>query len=161
MIKLNKVLCAVATIVAVPAFAQVMPAAKYVQIAGASDMFEIQSAKAMLESTQDPKIHAFAQMMVQDHGKSSVQIKAAAARSHVMAPPPMLMPLQVELLAELQAEIGAARDATYIAQQRAAHNQALSVQKAYAQDGTAPALRMTAASIVPMVEHHIEVLKSM
>jgi putative membrane protein len=61
--------------------------------------------------------------------------------------PPMLMPLQKEMIAQLRAEQGPTRDAAYLAQQRAAHGQALSVQKAYAMDGTAPALRAAATKI--------------
>ena len=48
-------------------------------------------------------------------------------------------------------ESGPARDATYIAQQKASHNQALAVQKAYATDGAAPALKAATAGIVPVV----------
>ena len=82
-------------------------------------------------------------------------------QSHVMAAPPKLNPMQTELIAELKAESGTARDATYIAQQKAAHGQALAVQQAYAMDGTAPALKAAAADIVPVVQHHIDMLKDM
>ena len=149
-----------AVLIASPAFAQVMTPRDYVATASASDLYERQSAQLVLESTQDPRIRSFAQMMLQDHGKSSAAVKAAAAKSRVSAPP-MLMPLQTELLAELRAETGAARDATYVAQQKAAHNQALAVQKAYAAQGTAPALKTAAVKLVPVVEHHIAMLKMM
>ncbi len=150
-----------AALLAAPAYAQVMAPAEYVATAGASDLYEQQSAQLVLESTQDPKVRSFAQMMVQDHGRSTANVKAAAAKSRLSAPPPMLMPLQTELLAELRAETGPARDATYVAQQKAAHNQALSVQQAYAAGGTAPPLKAAAAKIVPVVQHHIAMLKMM
>jgi hypothetical protein len=35
------------------------------------------------------------------------------------------------------------------------------VQKAYAAEGTAPPLKAVAGGIVPIVEHHIEMLKTM
>ena len=82
-------------------------------------------------------------------------------RSRVRVAPPKLMPLQQELITELRAETGPARDAAYVAQQKASHGQALAVQKAYAMEGTAPALKTTAAAIVPVVEHHIMMLKAM
>lgn len=147
--------------IAMPAVAQVMPAREYVAIAGASDLYERQSSQIVLETTQNPQIKSFATMMIADHGKSTADVKAAAAKSKVKAPPPMLTPLQTELIAELRAESGPARDATFVAQQKAAHGQALAVQKAYAMDGTAPALKAAAATIVPVVEHHIEMLKTM
>ncbi|MGJ3626887.1 DUF4142 domain-containing protein [Sphingomonas sp. MMS24-JH45] len=100
-------------------------------------------------------------MMIADHTKSTADVKAAAARSRVKAMPPKLTPLQQELVKELRAEEGTARDAAYIAQQKAAHGQALNVQKAYAMEGTAPALKTAAATIVPAVEHHIMELTAM
>ncbi|RZM37573.1 MAG: DUF4142 domain-containing protein [Sphingomonas sp.] len=138
-----------------------MTPAEYVMTAGASDLYEITSSQVLLETTQDPKLRAFAQMMITDHTKSTADVKAAAARSRVKAMPPKLTPLQQELVTELRAEQGTARDAAYVAQQKASHGQALNVQKAYAMEGTAPALKAAAATIVPVVEHHIMELKSM
>ena len=154
-------LFALSALVASPALAQVMTPAEYVKIAGASDLYERQSSQIVLQTTQDPKIRQFAQEMIADHAKSTADVKAAAARSHVAAAPPMLMPAQQELIAELQAESGPARDAAYVAQQKASHNQALDVQKAYATDGTAPALKAAAGNIVPVVESHVAMLKAM
>lgn len=150
-----------ATMLAVPAVAQVMTASDYVATAGASDLYEITSSQAVIETTQNPNLRAFAQMMVADHTKSTADVKAAAARSRVHAAPPQLNPLQQELVAELRAENGPARDAAYIAQQKAPHGQALNVQKAYAMDGTAPALKNAASTIVPVVEHHLMMLMAM
>ncbi len=147
--------------VTTPAFAQAMRPAEYVATAGASDLFERQSSRIVLQTTQDPKIKSFATMMISDHTKSTAKVKAAAMHSGVMASPPKLMPPQVEMITELRAANGPARDATYVAQQKAAHDQALAVQKAYAMDGTSPSLKAAAASIVPVVEQHIEMLKTM
>ena len=100
----------------------------------------------MLKTTQDPKVRQFAEQMIAEHTKSTADVKAAAARSRVAAAPPKLMPAQVELIAELRAESGPARDATYIAQQKTSHNQALDVQKAYAAEGGAPSLKAAACA---------------
>jgi len=150
-----------AMVVAAPAAAQVMTPADYVATAGASDLYERTSSQIVLESTADPKVRSFAQMMIAQHGKSTADVKAAAARSRVKAPPPSLNPLQTELVAQLRSEAGPARDMAYVAQQKASHNQALTVQQAYAADGTAPALKAAAGAIVPVVQQHIEMLKSM
>ena len=150
-----------AATLAVPAAAQVMTPAEYVMTAGASDLYEITSSRVVLESTQDPQLRQFAQMMIDHHSRTTAQVKAAAARSRVRAAPPQLNLLQQELVTELRAERGSARDAAYVAQQKASHNQALDVQKAYATEGTAPALKSAAAAIVPVVEQHIAMLKTM
>lgn len=154
-------LLAPAMLIAAPAAAQVMTPAQYVSTAGASDLFEVTSSKLVLQTTQDPKVRAFAQMMIADHGKSTAQVKAAAARARVRVAPPKLNPLQTELVSELRAETGTARDARYIAEQKAAHNQALDVHKAYAMDGTSAPLKAAAANIAPVVQHHVDALKSM
>ena len=145
----------------VPAAAQVMAPAEYVATAGASDLYERTSSQIVLETTTDPKVRSFAQMMVSEHAQSTADVKKAAVKSRVSAPPPKLNPLQAELVAELRAEQGSARDAAYVAQQKASHGQALNVQKAYAMEGTAPALKAAASKIVPVVEKHVELLKAM
>lgn len=151
----------VAATLAAPAFAQAMTPSEYVMAAGASDLYEITSSQLVMETTQNPQLRAFAREMVADHTKSTADVKSAAARSHIRPSPPMLNPLQEELVAELRAENGSARDAAYIAQQKASHGQALNVQKAYAMEGTAPTLKTTALTIVPVVEHHVTMLMSM
>lgn len=148
-------------VVATPAAAQVMTPADYVATAGASDLYERTSSQIVLESTADPKIRSFAEMMIAQHGKSTADVKAAAAKSRVAVAAPQLTPLQTELVAQLRGEAGPARDMAYVAQQKAAHNQALAVQQAYAMEGTAPALKAAAATIVPVVQQHITLLKTM
>ena len=148
-------------LIAAPAAAQVMAPTEYVATAGASDLYEITSSQTVLESTADPKVRQFAQMMITHHTKSTADVKAAAAKARVTAPPPALNPLQTELVAELRAEQGPARDAAYIAQQKASHGQALNVQKAYAMEGTAAPLKSAAAKIVPVVQSHIAMLMKM
>ena len=150
-----------AATLAAPALAQVQTPAEYVATAGASDLYEITSSRVVLETTQDPRVRDFAQMMIDHHTKSTADVKAAAVRSRVKTAPPKLNPLQQELVTELRAENGPARDKAYIAQQRASHNQALDVQKAYSMEGTAPALKAAAGQIVPVVQSHIQMLMQM
>ncbi len=150
-----------ATAIAGPAFAQAMSPAEYVKTAGASDLYEITSSQLVLQSTTDPKVKSFAQMMVQHHTKSNADVKAAAMKAKLRPAPPMLTPAQNEMVAQLNAESGPSRDQAYIAQQKAAHGQALAVQQAYATGGTSAPLKMAAAKIVPVVKSHIATLKTM
>jgi len=142
------------------AYAQAMTSAEYVAAAGAGDMYEIQSSQTVLQTTQDPKIRSFAQMMIQDHTKSTAKLKAAALTAKIKAKP-MLMPAQTEMLAQLKAETGTARDQAYIAQQKQAHGQALTIHQSYAAGGKNMALKMVANGVVPVVQHHIDMLKTM
>jgi putative membrane protein len=148
-------------LLATPAAAQVMTPNEYVTTAGASDLYERTSSQVVLETTTDPRVRSFAQMMIEHHTKSTADVKAAAAKARVPALEPTLNPLQDELVSELRNEQGAARDAAYIAQQKASHQQALNVQKAYAAEGTAPPLKAAARKIVPVVQSHIAMLMKM
>jgi putative membrane protein len=160
--KISYLLAAPITLLAaVPAMAQVMTPADYVKTAGASDLYERQSAQIVLQTTTNADVRAFADMMLSAHAQSTADVKSAAMKSKVAVTPPMLMPLQAEMIAQLTDETGAARDAAYIAQQKAAHNQALNVQKAYAMEGTAPALKAAAGKVVPVVQSHIAMLMKM
>jgi putative membrane protein len=151
-------LAAVAT---VPASAQVMTPGKYVMTAGASDLFERDSANVVLQTTANAQVRDFARAMLKAHSESTAMVKAAAAKSKVAVSPPMLTPDQQQMLTQLRSVSGTDRDQLYISQQKAAHQQALEVQQAYAKSGTAAPLRMTAAKIVPVVQSHIKMLAGM
>jgi putative membrane protein len=150
----------IAVVMSAPAYAQAMTSAEYVAAAGSGDAYEIQSSQTVLQTTQDPKIRSFAQMMIQDHTKSTAKLRAAALTAKIRAKP-TLMPAHAEMIAQLKAESGTARDQAYIAQQKQAHQQALTVHKSYAEGGKNMALKMVATSVVPVVQHHIEMLKTM
>lgn len=146
-------------LIAAPAMA--MPTPAYVRAAGAGDLYERQSSQIVLQSTRDPRVRGFAQMMLRDHMNSTAKIKTAARQSGVPVKPPMLMPRQAQMISELRMARGADRDAAYVRQQKMAHEEALATHRDYASTGTARPLRRTAAAIVPVVEHHIEMLRGM
>jgi putative membrane protein len=157
----SKGLIALAASVAFAGMASAMPTPAYLKAAGASDMFEKESAKVVLMSTKDANVKKFANMMITDHTKSTAMVKAAAAKSGVTPPPPMLMPKQTAMLNELKGAKGTARDKLYITQQKAAHGEALATHQEYASTGDKPALKSTASQIVPVVQEHISMLNGM
>lgn len=155
-------LAAVASFSATAAMAQGAPApADFVKQAGASDLYEQQSSKLVLATTKDPKVREFATMMVSDHMKSTAMVKSAAMESDVKPMPPKLMPEQATMIADLKKAKGPARDAAYVEQQKMAHQKALALHSGYAETGTAPALKAAAAQIVPVVQHHVDMLAAM
>ena len=148
-------------VLAMPAAAQTMAPTDYVKAAGAGDMYEIQSSKLVLATTRDAKVQSFADMMVKHHTKSTADVKAAAKRDRVAVAPPVLNAEQAGMIAELRAATGPARDTAYVTQQKMAHDKALALHSSYASGGTAPALKATAAKIVPVVQSHIDMLAGM
>jgi putative membrane protein len=145
----------VAAIAAMP-----MTPTAYVMKAGAGDLYEIQSSKLVMNSA-NPKLRDFAQMMVQDHTKSTADVKAAAMKAGLHPQPPMLNPMQSTMVANLGKVSGKARDQMYIEQQKHAHQQALALHENYSAHGTAAPLKMAAGNIVPVVKSHIQMLAAM
>ncbi|WP_461160300.1 DUF4142 domain-containing protein [Sphingobium sp. TomMM35A] len=143
---------------ALPAAAVAQTPSAYVAAAGASDLFEQTSSKLVLRTTRDAKVRSFATMMVRDHAKSTGMVKAAAARSGVKAGPPQLTTDQRAKVASLTRATGTARDQLYWQQQKAAHGAALQLHQSYAASGSAAPLKAAAKQIVPVVQHHIEML---
>jgi putative membrane protein len=143
---------------AVAAPAAKMAASNYVKHAGAGDLYEKQSSQLVLETTKDLRVRGFAQMMVSDHSKSTVDVKAAAMKSNLKPQPPALDTKKSSMIADLRAAAGSARDRLYLEQQKAAHQEALTLHQTYAASGDRPALKAAAAKIVPVVQHHIDAL---
>jgi putative membrane protein len=136
-------------------------AADYVAQAGAGDMYEIQSSKLVLASTKNAGLKAFANQMVKDHSKSTADVTAAAKKAGMKPSPPALDSQKKTMLQQLQDAQGAARDSAYVNQQKTAHTQALALHQSYAASGDKPALKAAAAKIVPVVQHHIQMLNGM
>ena len=127
----------------------------YVQMAAASDLFEIQSSQLAVSRAQNPEVRAFAQMLIEHHTMTTQQLTAAATAAGT-PPNPMLMPMQAEMISQLQGANGAEFDRLYLRQQVPAHEMALALHSNYAGNGDTPTLRTVAAAAVPIVRQHLE-----
>ncbi|EAT10214.1 DUF4142 domain-containing protein [Sphingobium sp. 10 DY56-G10] len=136
-------------------------AAGYVAQAGAADLFEIESSKAALEKSQNKAVRDFAQMMIDQHQKSTADIKAAAQKAGVTVQPPKLMANQQQMLEEIKAADAGRFDSVYVRNQRMAHDAALALHQGYARDGDTPALKQTAGAVAKVVQAHIDRLASL
>lgn len=132
----------------------------YVEMAAASDLYEIQSGQLAASRAQNAEIRAFGQMLVEHHTATTQQLTAAATAAGT-PPSPMLMPMQAEMISELQGANGAAFDRLFIQQQVKAHQMALALHSNYATNGDTPALRTVAAAATPIVRQHLERARSM
>lgn len=93
-------------------------------------------------------------MMIDQHGQSTAKIKAAAAAAKVDVVAPQLDPAQQTMLDEIKQADAGAIDAIYLRHQRAAHDAALALHRAYSEDGDAESLKTAAREIVTVVEMH-------
>ena len=160
-----KVLFTAAAIAAAPLVAAEAQApttaAAYVRMAGASDQYEIQSSRLLLQTTQSQQLRDFATMMVTDHTKSTADVKAAAQSAGMTVPPPRLDTTGLKNVAALRATRGTVRDQLYLRQQKAAHQRALTLHQGYAANGTVAGLKTVAGQIAPVVQGHLDMLNGM
>lgn len=131
------------------------PAPDFVMLAASSDLYEIQSSQAVLETTSDSAVRAFAEMMVTHHTRTSQDLMAAATAAGVVPPPPMLARHQAEMIGALRLYQGVERDRLYLTQQMLAHSEALGLMRTYAETGDRPQLKTAAAATVPVVQRHL------
>jgi putative membrane protein len=131
------------------------PTPTYIAKAGASDLYETQSSKLVLQTSKSSAVRSFATQMIADHAKSTGLVKAAVKKSGLTAAPPTLEPAQKEMIASLTAAKGEARDALYLQQQHMAHEKALALHQDYAATGDKPELKAVAGQIVVVVKKHI------
>lgn len=132
---------------------QAMP---FVMMAGASDLYEIESSRLALQRAQRADVRQFAQMLIEHHMMTTQQVTAAARAAGMSPPPPQLMPMQQRMMAELRAAPAAGFDAVYLRQQVPAHEMALALHRNYATAGDTPQLRQAANGAVPVVTRHLE-----
>ena len=132
--------------------------ATYVQLAGASDMFEIESSRVVLQKTKNADVRSFANMMIDEHTKSTAKLKAAARSQNVAAAAPQLMPGQQRMLDAIRNADAANIDRVYLADQRTAHSTALSLHQGFAAAPGSGALGKTAGEIAQVVQKHLTAL---
>jgi putative membrane protein len=136
-------------------------AAGYAAMAGASDMFEIESSKAAMAKSSNAELDKFAQMMVDNHTQSTAKVKAAAKTANLTLMPPKLNAVQQKMLDDIKNADGEDVVAIYWIHQKAAHNMALKLHQGYAANGDNADFKKVAGEVVPVVEKHIAELGKM
>ena len=131
------------------------PAHTYLMFAGASDLYEIESSRLVLETTSDAAVRRFAQMMVDHHTGTTRAAEAAARSAGMTPPPPMLDAPKAAMIEALRQYDGVERDRLYLSQQMMAHKEALGLQKTYADNGDTPQLRTAARTALPIIQRHL------
>jgi putative membrane protein len=131
----------------------------FVSNASQSDMYEIQAAKIAQTRSKSADIKAFAKMMVTDHTKSSNMMKPLIQAAG-QKPADKLDQRRQGFIDNLKSATDADFDKTYVDQQVAAHEEALSLLQGYAKDGSDAGLKGGAAKIVPTVQMHLDKAKA-
>lgn len=128
----------------------------FVEAVAIAGLFEIQTSKLALERTQEIQIRAFAEMMVEDHTKIAGQLKHAVAEAKGEITLPTTLDAEHEaILQKLRAASGRDFDALYLQIQTTAHQQAVGLFGAFANDGDQTALKAFAAKTLPILQGHL------
>lgn len=134
-------------------------ASAFVENAARSDMFEIRAGRLALARSHDRAVKTFAREMIKAHTQTTAALKAHLPPG--LTPPTELDKRRQGMLDDLKASKPSEFDKRYIDQQVSAHQEALTLMKGYAAHGDKPELKAAAAKTVPIVEHHLEMAKSL
>ena len=144
-----------------PTPAPIGTAMPYLQIGRESDVYEVTSSQIAIDRAQRPDVRAFARMMIAHHSGTTNATLAAAKAAGLMPPPAVLGQGTRAQIDALYAAAPAEFDRLYLKQQRAAHEQAIGVQQAYADHGDKAPLRASAKAAIPIISQHLEQLQTL
>ena len=134
--------------------------AAFVSNASQSDIYEVQAAEIARTRSKTAGIKAFAKMMVADHTATSKAMAPLAAAAG-QTPADKLDQRRQGFIDNLKSASDADFDKTYINQQVAAHEEALTLLQGYAGDGSDAGLKAAAAMTTPKVQMHLDRIKAM
>jgi len=128
----------------------------YVPNAAEGDMYEIMAADIALERSQNAQVKELATMIKTDHLAASNAMKAMLPQ----AAPDVTLPTALDerrqgLIDNLRSASAENFDQTWIDQQIAAHNEALTLHRGFSNNADAPQLAGHAQSVVPKIEAHL------
>jgi putative membrane protein len=133
----------------------------FVSEAAVSDMFEIQSSELAMARSDDAT-KSFAQQMINDHQKTTSDIKGMVDSKAVHAAiPPTIDSAHKTMLDKLSSLNGADFTKQYHDDQVSAHKDAVSLFQRYAKGGRNVALKNWAAKTEPTLEHHLQMAKDL
>jgi putative membrane protein len=132
----------------------------FVSNAAQSDMYEIQAGQMASTRAKSADVKAFGKMMVTEHTAMSNEMKPLVLAAG-QTPPAGLDERRQGLLDNLKAASDADFDKVYLDQQEAAHSEALTLMKGYADAGDDAGLKAGAAKAAPKVQMHLDKVKAL
>ncbi len=133
----------------------------FVKEVAISDMFEIESSK-LAQQKGNSKEKMFAAQMVNDHTKTSTELKQLVSSGVVKAElPAALDSAHQSKLDKLNAAKPATFAKDYAKEQVSAHKDAVGLFERYAEGGENPDLKAWAGKTLPALRHHLEMAKGL
>ena len=133
--------------------------ADFVTRVAVSDIFEIKSSQLAAERS-DGATKTFATQMIEDHQKTSQELKDLSKGGKFVLPPDVDSKHR-KMLDKLGEENGARFTKAYHKDQVSAHKTAVSLFERYAKNGDDPALKAWAAKTLPTLQQHLQMAKDL
>jgi len=128
----------------------------FVKEAAISDMFEVQSSELATQKADDGPTKTFAQRMIQDHMKTTGELKSLVSSGKVRAEIPAGLDSPHEsMLDKLKSLSGTDFDKTYRSDQESGHKDAVSLFERYAKGGDNADLKAWASKTLPTLQDHL------
>jgi putative membrane protein len=141
---------------------QVSAATKqFVEKAAVGDLYEIQSSKMALEKSKNNEFQNFARQIVDDHSKSSEELKSMAQGIQGLQVPAQLDAKHKQMISQLQSASGEQFNRTYRDQQTKAHEEAIQLFENYTKSGDNTQLRQFAEKTLPKLQHHLQMAQKL
>jgi putative membrane protein len=125
----------------------------FVREASAAGLAEVADGQAALKSAKRLDVRKAAQRLVTDHTAANEQLTSLARKKN--------MPLAAAPAAKPAAPVMGDFDASYIAAQIKAHQDAITLFEAEARTGADNDLRQFAASTLPTLQEHLKMMQSL
>ena len=131
----------------------------FITEAAISDMFEIQSSK-LAETRTTGETKAFAEKMIQDHTKTTSELKPLAIKAHVEAPT-ALDDSHKTMLKKLSGLQGDEFTKQYHSDQDNGHKDAVSLFERYLKGGENPEIKAWAGKTLPALQGHLKMAQNL
>ena len=128
----------------------------FVTSAAVGDMYEIEAGKMAQQMGKSDAVKSFGAKMVADHTATSAKLKSTLAGSGATATPPTTLDERRQGMIDNLKAAGDNFDSVYAAQQKAAHEEMLTLMKTYADAGDNTPLKALAAETAPKVQMHLD-----
>jgi putative membrane protein len=141
-----------------PAFAAAAPSTEqFVDNVAISDMFEVQAGRLASDKAQLDAVQAFGKRMVDDHSKTTEQLKSLVSDNDVKAElPSALDDKHQSKLDKLRDLSGTQFDKTYVDGQVQGHKKAVDMFQAYSESGDNQKLKQWAGSTLATLKDHLK-----
>lgn len=134
---------------------------QFVQKATIGDMYEIQSSRIVLDKLQNKEFQDFARRIVDDHTKSSNELKSIVQGMRELQLPMQLDDKHKRMVEQLQSATGTDVARQYKAHQTQAHQDAVKLYQDYARQGDNTRLKQFAESTLPKLQEHLRMAQDL